>query len=265
MGFGASSIMIRTIRIIGRCDVKWPFVIKGINFDGLKKVSPVRDYLFKLADAGAHEIFIYDCVASLYSLSPQFESLKDALSSPIYLPITYGGGLKNIEDVHRAFDAGIDKVALNTGAVDRIELVSEVASIYGSQATVISIDAKNLSGSFWVFCQGGKECSGYKISEWIRAVEDAGAGEIIVTSIDNDGTGRGLNKKLVEVVGEVAKVPVIFGGGLSNENDLTQLFDFQAITGISTATGFQSDQVDLGKLNSFIQTHVGIGMSSTAE
>ncbi|MGM4906782.1 imidazole glycerol phosphate synthase subunit HisF [Tardiphaga sp. 866_E4_N2_1] len=211
------------VRLIARLDIKSPNLIKGIHLEGLRKIGDPQQFTQGYYAAGADEIIYMDIVASLYGRN-SLSDLVRRTAEEVFIPITVGGGLRSLDDVEQALRSGADKVAINTAAVARPELVTEVATRFGSQCMVLSIEAKRTGEGRWeAFTDNGREHTGYDVVEWARRAVDLGAGEILLTSIDQEGTRRGFDVALTRAVSEVARVPVIASGGMGSVEHLVEV------------------------------------------
>jgi cyclase len=210
------------VRLIARLDIKGPNLIKGIHLEGLRVVGDPQEYARRYYEEGVDELIYIDIVASLYGRSKLTEIVRRA-AHDVFVPMTVGGGVRSIDDVRDLLRAGADKVAINTEAVRRPELVTEVSRRFGSQCMVLSIEAKQQAPGRWeVFTDCGRERSGVDAIEWaIRGVE-LGAGEILLTSIDQEGTRKGFDTDLVRAVAAAVNVPVIASGGLGTPAHLVE-------------------------------------------
>lgn len=210
-----------TVRLIARLDIKAPNLIKGIQLEGLRKVGDPNEYARRYYEAGADELLYMDIVASLYERN-SLADIVERTTRDVFVPITVGGGIRSLEDARRLLRAGADKVAINTAAVRRPELITELARHFGAQCTVLSIEAKRRpNGEGWeVFTDNGREHTGLDVVEWARRGVELGAGEILVTSVDREGTRKGFDVELVRAVSDVAAVPVIASGGMGQPNHL---------------------------------------------
>lgn len=206
-------------RIIARLDVKGVKLIKGVHLEGLRVIGSVNDYALKYYEQGADELVYMDIVASLYGRNSLSDIISEA-ARDIFIPLTVGGGIRSVEDVKDLLRAGADKVAINTAAVKNPELISQIAQRFGSQCMVLSIEAKKISDTKWeVYTDCGREKSGLDVVEWATRAEELGAGEIILTSIDKEGTGNGFDCKLISEVSNKVGIPVIASGGYGSISD----------------------------------------------
>jgi imidazole glycerol-phosphate synthase subunit HisF len=201
------------VRLIARLDVKGPNLIKGVHLEGLRVVGDPQEYARRYYEQGADELIYIDIVASLYGRSKLTEIVRRA-AHDLFVPMTVGGGVRSVDDVRDLLRAGADKVAINTAAVRRPELVTEVSRRFGSQCTVLSIEAKQQTPGRWeVYTDCGRERSGVDAVDWARRGVALGAGEILVTSIDREGTRKGFDLSLTRAIASAVTVPVIASGG----------------------------------------------------
>ena len=201
------------VRIIPRLDIKGPNLVKGIHFEGLRVLGKPESLARLYYRQGADELFYQDAVASLYGRNSLLE-IVERTASEIFIPLTVGGGLRSVEDIGLVLRAGADKVCINTAAVQRPELIREAAERYGSSTIVVSIEAiRHPDGRYEAFTDYGRESTGIEALSWARKAVELGAGELMVTSINQEGTGRGFDLELIRRVAEEAPVPVIAGGG----------------------------------------------------
>ncbi len=231
-------------RLIARLDVKGTKLIKGIRFEGLKVVGDSCDAAINYYNKGVDEILYIDSVASLYGRNSLTEILKKT-SKSIFIPITAGGGIRSISDGAKLLAAGADKIAINTALIKNPKLIKELAKEFGSQCVVVSIQARNsFSNQEWeCLTEGGREKSNLAVIDWIKKVQDLGAGEILLTSVDNDGTCKGPDHKLIEAASQVAKIPLIVGGGISKVDEIKNCFKRKNITGVSLAAALHYSKI----------------------
>ena len=207
------------VRLIARLDIKGPNLIKGIHLEGLRVIGDPQEYARRYYEQGADELLYIDIVASLYGRSKLTDIVRRA-AQDVFVPMTVGGGVRTIDDVRDLLRAGADKVAINTAAVRRPELITEVSRRFGSQCMVLSIEAKRRPGGWEVFTDCGREHSGRDVVEWARQGVELGAGEILVTSIDQEGTRKGFDIDLTRAVSAAVSVPVIASGGYGEKAHL---------------------------------------------
>jgi len=210
------------IRLIARLDIKGPNLIKGVHFEGLRVIGDPQEYARHYYEDGVDELIYMDTVASLYGRNNLTEIVSRA-ARDVFVPMTVGGGVRSVEDVKMLLRAGADKVAINTAVTKRPELITEVAKRFGSQCMVLSIEAKRINAQKWeVYTDNGRERTGMDVREWaIRGVE-LGAGEILLTSVDQEGTAKGFDIDLIRMVATAVSVPVIASGGMGTPQDLVR-------------------------------------------
>ena len=211
MQIGESTPTGLAYRVIARLDIKGDNLIKGIQFEGLRVLGKPQEFAKKYAE-DADELIYIDTVSSLYGRN-QLEKLIEETCSEVFIPITVGGGIKSVEDARRLFDHGADKVAVNSEAIRRPELISELASHYGSQAVTVSIQAKRTNEGWEAYTDCGRNRSGKNVIEWAKEAQERGAGEILITSIDNDGLRHGCDFGLLREL-SACSVPIIYSGGI---------------------------------------------------
>lgn len=208
------------VRAIPRLDIKGPNLVKGIHLEGLRVLGKPEAFARHYYEMGADELIYQDVVASLYGRNSLHEIISRAAKN-IFIPLTVGGGLRSVDDIRSVLRAGADKVALNTAAVKDPSLVRRASRTFGSSTIVITIEAiRQADGSYFAFTDNGREPSGLEVVEWARRVEELGAGEICLTSVDRDGTGHGYDLDLIRMVTAAVSVPVIAHGGAGKAEDV---------------------------------------------
>jgi cyclase len=211
---------VANVRLIARLDIKGLNLIKGVHLEGLRVIGDPQEYARRYYEQGADELIYLDVVASLYGRSKLTEIVRHT-AHDVFVPMTVGGGVRDVGDVRDLLRAGADKVAINTAAVRRPELVTEVARRFGSQCMVLSIEAKQQAPGQWeVYTDCGRERSGVDAVAWARRGVQLGAGEILVTSIDREGTRKGFDVELTRVIASAVSVPVIASGGYGEPQHL---------------------------------------------
>jgi imidazole glycerol-phosphate synthase subunit HisF len=203
-------------RVIARLDVKGPNLVKGIHLEGLRVIGDPHAYASRYYAEGADEILYVDIVASLYGRNNILEVVRRT-ASDIFVPMTVAGGLRSLADVREALRSGADKVAINTAAVANPELIREVSEAFGSQCMVVSIQTKQIAPDRWeAYTDNGRERTGLDALEWAVRVVELGAGELLVTSVDREGTQKGMDLAFLKNLVRTVTVPVIAGGGVGN-------------------------------------------------
>ena len=212
-----------TKRIIPCLDVRDGQVVKGVNFEGLKNISSPVELAEYYSDNGADELVFYDIMASSDGRK-LFTDILCETAKNVFIPLTVGGGINTVDDFDRVLKCGADKVSVNSGAIRNPELIREASKIYGAQCVILSVDVKRVDGVFRVFAKGGRENTGMEAIEWIKRGVDAGAGEIVLNSIDTDGVKNGFDIEMLDAVCKVVNVPVIASGGAGGIGDFITLF-----------------------------------------
>jgi len=214
---------MKNIRIIPRLDIKGPNLVKGIHLEGLRVLGQPEQFAEYYYKNGADELIYIDVVASLYGRNSLFDIIKRT-ARKIFIPLTVGGGLRTLDDIKNVLRAGADKVSLNTVAVKNPEIIKEAANKFGSSTIVISIEAiKQPGGKYMAFIENARETTGVEVLAWAKKVEELGAGEILLTSVDKEGTGAGYDLELVRRVSESVSIPVIANGGAGKLEDIEEI------------------------------------------
>ena len=212
-----------TKRIIPCLDVRDGRVVKGVNFEGLRDVSSPVTLAEYYSKCGADELVFYDITASAEGRK-LFTDILTEVAKRVFIPLTVGGGINTLDDFDRVLKCGADKVSVNSGAIRNPDLVRAAAERYGDQCVVLSVDVKRVDGVFRVFAKGGRENTGMEAIGWIRDCVRAGAGEIVVNSIDTDGVKQGFDLEMLDAVCRAVDVPVIASGGAGKIEDFITLF-----------------------------------------
>lgn len=204
-------------RVVARLDVKTGHLVKGRQMEGVRKLGDPAVFAERYANDGADELLFCDVVASLYGRCSMLDVIEHA-AEHVFIPITVVGGLRSVEDMRQAMRFGADKVGINTAAIAHPELITEAAHAFGKQAVVVSIEAKRTGHGFEAYTDSGREPTGKEVGEWAQEAQERGAGEILVTSVDRDGTEDGYDLDLLERFAGVS-IPLVFGGGLRSGVD----------------------------------------------
>jgi len=238
-----------SVRIIPRLDIKGPNLVKGINFEGLRVLGKPEYFAKHYYENGADELIYVDAVASLYGRN-SLNHIIERTAREIFVPMVAGGGLRTLDDIREILRAGADKVAINTAAVRRPELISEAARTFGSSTIVVSIEAiRKRDGTYEQYTDYGRERTGLDAFEWaIRSVE-LGAGELLVTSINREGTGKGFDLELTRRIAESVSVPVIASGGAGALNHVSDVVIQGKADGVSIASMFHYNCARYCQLN----------------
>lgn len=240
-------------RIIPCLDVKDGRVVKGVNFVDLKDAGDPVEIAKAYNDEGADELVLLDISAS-YEKRKTMLDVVEKIAQVVFIPFSVGGGVASLEDISALLYAGCDKVSLNSAAIKNPNLVNEAAKKFGSQCVVVAIDAKkSLSGSWNVYLNGGRIDSGKNMLEWIKEVCDRGAGEILLTSMDADGTKNGYDKAMIESVASIS-VPLIASGGAGKMQDFADVFESGASAALA-ASVFHYKEIAIADLKKYLFQH----------
>ena len=244
--------MGRSLRIIARIDVKSDRLIKSINFDGMRDLGDANKFAKKYFRDGADELLIIDSVASLFGRNTAINFLNESTKN-IFIPVTLGGGINKLDQVNNILKNGADKIAINTGAIKNKKLLSKIAEKFGSQCLVASITAKKLKENRWeVYIDKGREATKLDLLDWVKFCEKSGAGELLVTSIDQEGTELGFDYELNAIVSKRVKIPVIAGGGCGKLQHLDKVFSFSKVNAVSIASPLHYNRLNIKNIKKFL-------------
>ncbi len=225
-----------TIRIIPRLDIKGPNLVKGIHLEGLRVLGKPERFARYYYEQGADELFYQDAVASLYGRNSLLDIIERT-AREIFIPLCVGGGLRSVEDVRTVLRAGADKVAINTAAVERPELIREAAEAFGSSTIVVSIEAiRHPDGSYEAYTDYGRQSTSVDALEWAERAVELGAGELMVTSINQEGTGQGYDLTLTRKIAESVPIPVIAAGGAGSAEHVLEVIETGRADAVSLAS-----------------------------
>ena len=239
-------------RIIPCLDVKDGRVVKGTNFQGLRDIAdPVEMARFYNA-AGADELVFYDITASAEGRA-LFTDILRAVASQVFIPLTVGGGIRTLEDFDRVLKCGADKVSVNSGAIADPSLIGQAAKRYGDQCVVLSMDVKRVDGEFRLFAKGGREDTGIDALDWAQRGVAAGAGEIVLNSIDTDGVKQGFDLEMLDALAARVHVPIVASGGAGKMEDFAELFTHPGMDAGLAASIFHTRQVEIRALKEFLR------------
>jgi cyclase len=214
--------MNHSVRVVARLDIKGPNLVKGIHLEGLRIIGDPSERARRYYEQGADELLYMDIVASLYGRNNLAEIVEHT-AKDLFIPLTVGGGVRTLEDIKTLLRAGADKVAINTGAIRNPAFIREAASRFGSQCIVVSIEAQRRSPGKWeALTDNGRERTGRDACEWALQACELGAGELLVTSVDQEGTGKGYDLELTRLVAQAVPIPVIACGGAGSLEHVAQ-------------------------------------------
>ncbi|MGB9743891.1 MAG: imidazole glycerol phosphate synthase subunit HisF [Desulfurella sp.] len=237
-------------RIIPCLDVKEGRVVKGINFVNLKDAGDPVEQAIIYDSQSADELVFLDITASYEKRSIMIDVVS-ACAQNIFMPLTVGGGIRTIQDIRNLLKAGADKVSINSAAVRNPDFLNEAVKVFGSQCIVVAIDAKKIGNDFYVFIDGGRVNTNKKVIDWLIEVQERGAGEILLTSMDKDGTKEGYDLELTKLVCENSTIPVIASGGAGNMEHIKQVFEIGADAALA-ASIFHFGEVSIQETKKYL-------------
>ena len=236
------------IRLIARLDIKGCNLIKGIHLEGLRIIGNPNEYAMRYYQQGADELIYMDCVASLYGRNHLGDIIRSA-AKDIFIPLTVGGGIRSVEDATQILRSGADKVAVNTAAVARPELISEISYRFGRQCMVLSVEAKEIGSGCWeVYTDNGRERTGLNVIDWVKTGVSMGAGEVLLTSVDREGTRKGFDVSLIKAVTSEVSVPVIASGGMGKQQDMVDAVTFGGADAVAMADILHYNRAGIGDI-----------------
>ncbi len=249
-------------RIIACLDVRDGQVVKGINFEGLRSAGNPAELARRYNREGIDELVILDVTATIERRRAMAETIR-AVARELFIPLAVGGGIRTEDDAAAAVDAGADKVSLNTAALANPQLITTLASRYGSQAVVVAIDAKRDGDRYSVYARSGQSAANRDAVEWAQQAEAYGAGEILLTSIDRDGTKAGFDCEMTAAVSQAVSIPVIASGGAGRLDDFVEVFTDGCADAALAASIFHYAETSVRALKEHLQHH-GIPVRTTA-
>lgn len=239
------------LRIIARLDIKGANLIKGIHLEGLRVVGDPQVHAEKYYNDGADEIIYMDTVASLYGRNNLLDVVTRA-TEHVFVPMTVGGGIRSVEDARALLRAGADKIAINTAAVKNPSLITKISDVWGSSTIVLSIEAKQTAPGKWeAYTDNGRERTGLDVVQWAEQGAQLGAGEIFLTSVDQEGTKNGFDCQLVSAVTKLVDIPVVASGGFGKLEHLKELMQVSKPTGVAIADSFHYKKFNFNEIRAF--------------
>jgi cyclase len=236
-------------RIISRLDIKNRRVVKGVMMEGVQDVGDPIELCQRYFNQGADEIILLDTLASLYQRI-ELPGIISELVKDIFIPICAGGGINSCQSAENLFHAGADKVCINTSAIENPRLLVELSKEFGAQSIVLQVDARYIKGKWRIFSNSGRDMSIVELPSWLKIAQEAGVGELLITSIEKDGTGRGPDFPLIEIVKKYANIPIIYGGGISNTKHICSVLKNKQIGAISLASFLHIDNTNITNIKS---------------
>jgi cyclase len=239
---------MKKTRLIPRLDIKGPNLIKGIHLEGLRVIGDPQEHARRYYEQGADELLYVDVVASLYGRNSLHEIVQRA-ARDVFVPLTVTGGIRSTDDVRAILRSGADKIGINTAATKRPELIREVARKFGSQCMVLTIEAKCVAPGRWeAYTDNGREKTGLDVVQWARQGVELGAGEILLTSVDREGTREGFDLELLAAVSGAVPVPVIASGGMGRPQDAVRAVREGAADAVAMADVLHYQRFTLGEI-----------------
>ena len=237
-------------RILSRLDVKNSNLVKGINLEGLRVLGDPSDFAKKYFEEGLDEIIFQDIVASLYKRN-QLSEITKTISSEIFIPITVSGGIRSIKDIQEALQMGADRISVNSAAVEDKIFLKKAVKYFGSSTITVTIETLQIDNEYKVFTESGRKNTGLKLLDWIKELNDFGIGELNISSIKHEGTNKGLDLKLFELISNVSDISFLANGGAWEKNDILKLFKNTNAQGIIICSAFHYNYLDeiLNKYN----------------
>lgn len=247
-------------RIIAKLDVKPPYVVKPVHFEGLRKIGLPVDLAKKYYEQGADEVMYIDIVSSLYQREILFDEIEKT-ANELFIPFGVGGGVKTIEDFSKLFHSGADKVAINTYAVqENAEIINQAAEIFGNQAVVVNIEAKKWDNWYECYTDCGRIQSGRNVIEWAKEVEQRGAGEIFLQCVDTDGRQMGFDIELSKQIVDSVNIPVIIASGAGKLEDIKELIEYAKPSGVAISSLLHYDKYTVKDIKEYLRNN-GIEVS----
>jgi len=234
-------------RIIPCLDIKNGRTVKGVNFLGLRDAGDPIELSHRYIESGADELVYLDITATVNQENIFYDLIKK-IAQTVDIPFTVGGGIKTIQDVSKIISSGADKISLNSRALEDPNLISEIAKRFGSQCLVLAVDTKEVQGSWIVYKNGGRVPTRYNAKEWIKIAQDLGAGEILLTSMNNDGTREGFALDIIQEISETINIPLIASGGAGTIGHFIDLFKNTKATGALAASIFHYQDISIKEL-----------------
>lgn len=242
------SLAKRIIPCLDVCDGR---VVKGVNFVGLQDAGDPVEIAQKYNNDGADELVLLDITASYENRGTMIDVVK-SIAKVVFIPFSVGGGISSIDDMYALLNAGCDKISLNSSAVKNPQLINDAAKRFGSQCVIVAIDSKMVEDSWHVYINGGRVDTGKNMLEWVKEVCDRGAGEILLTSMDTDGTKNGYDKIMIETLSRYVNVPIIASGGAGSKRDFVNVFKYGADAALA-ASVFHYGEIEIQTLKAYLQ------------
>jgi len=233
---------MKTIRIIPRLDIKGPNLVKGIHLEGLRVLGKPSDFAKYYYESGADELLLMDVVASLYERNSLHDIITETAKNN-FIPITVGGGIRNVNDIKKILRAGADKVCLNTAAIKNPEFIRQASREFGSSTIVVAIEAIKSNGKYLAYTDNGREYTGLDVFDWAQKIAELGAGELVITSVDKEGTGNDFDTELISKINKLVTIPVIAHGGAGKKEDVVNLIKSSPLSAVMISSIFHYDYI----------------------
>jgi len=245
---------MKTVRIIPRLDIKGPNLVKGVHLEGLRAFGDPAIFAKYYYEDGADEILLMDVVASLYDRNSLHNLIKH-ISKDIFIPLTVGGGLRTVEDIKNVLRVGADKVILNTAAIKNPNLIKEAVNKFGSSTICIAIEAiKQSDDTYMAFTDNGREYTGLDVIKWANQIQKLGVGEIVLTSVDHEGTGQGFDLNFINQIADLSTVPIIVHGGAGNKENILKVLKNSKCDAVCAASIFHYETINKINVENLINT-----------
>jgi len=242
-------------RIIAKLDVKPPFVVKPVHFEGLRRMGSPSELARKYYNQGADEVFYIDIVSSLYQRKFLSDGIKET-ANVLFIPFAVGGGVKSIDDFSKLFHIGADKVVINTYAVQQDpSIINKAAEVFGNQAVVVNIESKKWQRNWECYTDCGRIQSGKDVLDWVQEVEQRGAGEILLQSVDTDGRRRGFDIELAAQVVDSVGIPVVVSSGAGSLKDIKEIIEIASPSGVAVASLLHYDRVTIQDIKEYLRNN----------
>lgn len=239
------------VRIIPRLDIKAPNLVKGVRLEGLRVLGNPAEFAARYYEQGADEIIYQDIVASLYNRN-SIDHLVTEAAEKVFVPLTVGGGLRSVSDIQKILRAGADKVCVNTAAIQRPEFITEAAEKFGSQCIVVGIEAIRQNDGTWkAFTDNGREHTAWNAIDWAHRSVEMGAGELLLTSVDREGTKKGFDLEFIEKLARYVRVPIVAHGGAGSLQDILDVAKL-GVDGIAIANILHYQSVSINEIKEFL-------------
>jgi len=241
------------IRIIAKLDVKPPFVVKPVHFEGLRKIGNSSELAKKYFEQGVDEVMYIDIVSSLYQREIIFDEIEKT-ANELFIPFGVGGAVRSIDDFSKLFHVGADKVVINTYAVQEDpSIINKAAEIFGRQAVVVNIEAKKWDSHWECYTDCGRIQSGKDVLEWAKEAEERGAGEILLQSVDADGRNKGFDLDLCKTIVDMVDIPVVVASGAGSLEDIKEVIEYAKPSGVAIASLLHYDKVTIQNIKAFLR------------